>query len=76
MFERLFQWTIRNGTRTLFGLALTLFVFGAITHSWNYYRDGMTGADLLLFALSGIVGSLSAAMIPLTAAILIERFQK
>jgi uncharacterized membrane protein len=74
MFERLFVYTVRNGSRILFGIALFVIAFGTFTSIWNTAHQSIIGLDAFLTVVSGIWGAFVAATTPLIAAIAIERY--
>src|ERR1700712_1627566 len=74
MFERLFQWTSRNGARVLFALALFILVFQAI-NGIVVYLESIPAEDMYGHAAPGriawslvstiFVAGLQAASLPL-----------
>lgn len=75
MFERAFQWTVRNGSRALFALSVILILLGTLLDAWNVTHESYDEVEIMLALISGFVGSLRLAMLPLVAAIAIEHFR-
>ena len=74
MFERLFDYTVGNGPRILFAIAILVFGFGLFTSIWNSAHQSMEGSDVLLATVGGLFGALAGAAPPLIAAIVLERY--
>ena len=75
MFERTFQWTIRNGSRALFAIAIALILFGTLMNAWNTLHGSYSNRDAALEIFGGFVAALRSALLPLVAAIAIEHFR-
>jgi len=75
MFERAFQWTVRNGSRLLFAVAILLLLFGTLMTAWNTLHMSYSGSDAALTIIGGFISGLRTAMLPLVAAIAIEQFR-
>ncbi|MDB5711473.1 MAG: hypothetical protein JWL96_3543 [Sphingomonas bacterium] len=75
MFERVFQWTVRNGSRVLFGLAVLIFALSISNNTWSALRDSYLRGDRYIILIAGITAAMKDAFLPLIAAIAIERFR-
>ncbi len=75
MFERAFQWTVRNGSRLLFAMAALVAALSLSMNTWNAFHESYLGHDKLLVIGAGVFAALKDAMIPLVAAIVIEHFR-
>ena len=84
MFERLLQWTSRNGAKVLFGVAIILFVFQMINAIVMYVTtssgDGMyghsaSGGVAWTFFLTAFTAAFQSASLPLIGALVIDRLK-
>ena len=75
MFEHVFQWTVRNGSRALFFIAVLLILFGTLMNAWNILHESYSARDAVLAVIGGFVAALRSAVLPLVAAIAIEHFR-
>jgi hypothetical protein len=75
MFERVFQWTVRNGARVLFAMAVLAGALSLSMNTWNAFHESYLGHDVLLVLAAGLFAALKDMMIPLVAAIVIEHFR-
>ena len=75
MFERAFQWTVRNGSRVLFAVAVLMIVFTSCMDAWNAAHESYSPRDMALVIIGGVFAALKAGMLPLVAAIAIEHFR-
>lgn len=74
MFERIFQWTVRNGSRVLFAIAVLIIAASIALNIWNTLHESYVGVDMVLVIASGVVAALKNGMLPLVAAVVIEFF--
>ena len=75
MFERVFQWTVRNGSRALFAVAALVIASSLSMNMWNAMHESYAGSEVFLVIVAGLLAALKDAMLPLVAAIVIEHFR-
>jgi uncharacterized membrane protein len=86
MFERVFQWTVRYGSRLLFAVAAMMVLLGAAATVVRFANTaaqvaaGRAAYDLpygyLLMLLGGLLSAVKEAVVPLVAAIVLDRFDR
>lgn len=84
MFERVFQWTLRYGSRLLFAVALMMVLLGIAVTAIRYVDMAAQIAaghgpsdepyDDLLMLFAGLLSAIREAVVPLVAAIILDRF--
>jgi hypothetical protein len=84
MFERLLQWTSRNGARVLFGVAIILFVsqmanvivmYVSASSGGDMYGHGAPGGLAWTFLLTAFTTAFQSASMPLIGALVIDRLK-
>jgi len=83
MFEKLFQWTCRNGARILFLLAVVVFVLQVtsvfMTYGGHHFGDSTDDEPIAVrywrVAAQALAMGIGSIVWPLTAAIVIERIK-
>lgn len=75
MFERVFQWTVRNGSRVLFAVAALVIAVSLFMNMLNAMQVTHTGSEVFLLIGASVLVALKDAMLPLVAAIVIEHFR-
>ena len=69
MFERVFQWGLRNGSRVLFVAAAAILLIAV----WQVFNGLLAGNSTYWSGLAYLFGALSSASFPLFCAVVIER---
>ena len=86
MFEHAFRFGMRCGSRVLFGMAAAILVFGIVLSIFRFIQAsteinagrvgyGVPYADWVLL-LGGLLSAAKEAVIPLVAAIVLERLDR
>ena len=86
MFEHMFQWTVRHGSRLLFAVAVLIFALGVLAtivrfaNTAEQVAAGHAVYELpygnVMLLLGGVLSALKEAAVPLAAAIVLDRFDR
>ena len=77
MFERIYSWSMRNGSRILFIAAILVLLIGMLTLAWEFRgSNNITGSPSAYMAVSMFLGQLVPSAFLFLGAVLADRLTR